>query len=79
MVQVQLAYSHENKKDLVAKYSSFISLCSWELSAGKDGKAEAPGCEVGTREVMKVGVKRESSRSCLEKRVKYFHLSCWRT
>lgn len=51
MVQVQLAYSHKNKKRLnvLAKCASFVSLCSWELSKGKDGKEEAPGREVETR------------------------------
>lgn len=68
-VQVQLAYSHKNKKKgLVAKCSSFIGLCSWELSEGKDRKVAAPGCEVQPREVMKVGVGRESLRPCLPKR-----------
>lgn len=61
MVQVQLAYSHENKKGLVAKCSSFIGLCSWEPSEGKDGKVEAPGCEVETGEVIKL-LSRESPR-----------------
>lgn len=70
-VQVQLAYSHENKKALVAKCASFIILCSWELSEGKDGKVEAPGREVGMRKVM-----RESSRPCLRKQQNCIYGGC---
>lgn len=36
--------------------SAFTGLYSWELSEWRDGKAEASGFEVETREVMKAHV-----------------------
>lgn len=54
-------------KDLVAKCFSFMHLCIWESSEGKDGKAEAPGNEVDISKVMKASV---------EKCEDYFHRSC---
>lgn len=37
---------------------------------------EAPGCEVETREIMKVSVERKSSRPCFQKQENYFHEGC---
>lgn len=66
MVQVQLTHSHKNKRGLVAKCSSYISLCSWKPSPGIHRKEYAPGREVEAED-NESHIRRKSSRSCLLK------------